>query len=107
MFESLVSLVEDFEELADGEVTGVCTALTGKLQGAATSACNPEDLCNELIEMGPEAPIACDLVFVGICIENEGQNANPCAWLIDQYTGGNSNVCEQIEEAVGLIPSGH
>jgi hypothetical protein len=110
MFESVITMVEDIEELADGQITSVCTAMLGNLQGKATSqlaVCSPATLCDDLVVMGPEAPEICDLVFMGICIENEGTDVNPCGWLLDQFTGGNSNVCDQIEESLGLIPAGH
>ena len=110
MINSVVEIVQDIQQLADGNIRGVCETMVGKLQGGATgrvSACSPSTLCAELIELGPEAPLICDLVFVGICIEQAGSSADPCGWLLDQFTGGNDNVCDQVANTLGLVGSGH
>ena len=103
MFNSIAEAVSDISDLANGDASGICRQLLSRIEGKTTdqvAACNPQGLCTELLEAGPEAPLVCDLVFLGICILNDGTSLDPCGWLLEQVTGGDESTCDQIESTL-------
>jgi hypothetical protein len=103
IFQSIAQIISDIADLANGDASGICRQMVSRIQSKTTSqiaACNPQSLCAELIGAGPEAPIICDLIFFGICILEDGTSVDPCGWLLQQLTGGDQNICDQIESTL-------
>ena len=102
--ESIATLLYDLADLADGEISSTCETLVASLEGKGTGeieACDTNQLCAAL---GPLA-MPCDVVFVGICVMNAGNAANPCQWLIDEAGGNPAAICTQLEQQMGLLPA--
>jgi hypothetical protein len=69
---SLVAAVNKVQTATDGiTIHSVCTTIVNKLQGMAQGkikVCDTAAICSQLIVLGPEAPAACELVFVGVSV---------------------------------------
>jgi hypothetical protein len=109
-FESVVDLIKALASLTDssgdsseGIVSKVCEKLVTSLEGTGTdsiNACDTDKLC---LFLGPEAPV-CDIVMVGVCIVNNGDDFNSCKWLLDQAGADPKTVCDDIQKNLGLLP---
>ena len=63
--------------------------------------CDTDTLC----ALSPQTEI-CELVFIGVCIINDGDSFNPCDWLLDQFDINPSNACNEIEQRLGIAADG-
>ena len=61
-------------------------------------SCDVDHLC----ALSPQTEV-CQLVFMGVCIVNEGENFNPCNWLLDQLDINPTNACNEIERRLGIV----
>jgi hypothetical protein len=93
MIDSAFTMLSMLNSVAEGDLMSVCTGLVDKLQSQGTSRCDVGALCGATGLLAEE----CDAIMMGICVLSDDV-PNPCAWLMDQVTGGNSNICQTIAD---------
>jgi hypothetical protein len=103
MINSVSSMISMLNSVSEGNLMSACTGLVSKLQSRGTSRCDIGSLCGATGLLAEE----CDAIMMGICVLSD-EMPNPCAWLMDQFSGGNRNICRTIADELNVAGrSGH
>ena len=93
MISSVFTMLDMLNSVSDSSLMTVCNGIVSRLEGAGTSRCDPGTLCGATGLLAEE----CDAIFMAVCILSDDVS-NPCAWLLNEVTGGSANICQTIAD---------
>jgi hypothetical protein len=106
---SLSQLVTYLEGADSGSTGGaqneesVCETVVNSVSNLALGRCDTGPLC---LTLGPAA-LACDAIFLAICVINEGNNVpNPCQWLLQRAGTDPRSICTDLSTELGEVVVG-